>query len=293
MTASPPTVAFHIGAHKTATTHLQLSLRRAAEAMGAAGVRYYGPERFRLPGHSLQALFGTHPDGETRTRRSAEEQLALLAKGAGRLVLSEENFIGPLFHPGGGAMKMRYRPAADRLSDLAAAMGRPIDLFLGVRRPTGYLNAAYCQMLMGGKVMDLDTFQRRNRVESVDWHDLVLRLRAAPGVGQITLWRQEDYGTLFPRIVAGLAGEAAPHVTPVARYVHRSLSAPMVAEILHRGLPMSDMPASQNLRRMLSVEAGYPPFDGYDTATHAAGDAAYAAQIAAIAQMDGVTLLRP
>jgi hypothetical protein len=43
----------------------------------------------------------------------------------------------------------------------------------------------------------------------------------------------------------------------------------------------------------LPVEDGFPPFDGFTAAEHAAADAAYVAQVTAIGAIRGVTLLDP
>lgn len=294
MPTPPFSVAFHIGVHKTATTHLQRSLRRASSELAAHGVRYYGPDKLRLPGRSLQALFGLeHEKGEPVQPRPADEQLALLRKNGHRLVFSEENFIGPLNQPHGRTMKHRYKAAGTRLSGLAQVIGQPIDVHLAVRRPTGFINSAYCQMLLGGRVQSIEKFQRRNGLGSVDWVDLVSRLRAASGVGRLTVWQYEDYGAVFPQIIAGLVGDdAASLVAPRPRHINRGLSAAAVARVLEQDDAAADEDCARAAREVLAVEDGHPPFDGFAPEEHAIGDAAYARQIAEIAQMDGVTLLR-
>lgn len=295
MTQTPLTVAFHIGVHKTATTHLQRSLRLAANPLAASGVQYCGPDTLRLPGRSLQSLFGLkHQAFAATVKRPAAEQLALLCKGAHRLVLSEENFIGPLNQPKGRRMKQRYKPAGARLTGLSQAIGQPIDVHIAVRRPTGFINSAYCQMLLGGRVQPLKTYKRRHGVGTVDWADLVSRVRAAPGVGDVTVWRYEDYADVYPQIVTGLVGpEAASLVTPRRRRINRGLSAPAVAQVLAQAETAEGENSARVARKALPVEDGHAAFDGFSAEEHAASDVIYAQQIAAIAQMDGVTLLRP
>lgn len=295
MTPSSLSVAFHIGVHKTATTHLQLSLKSAADALAADGVRYHGPDRFRMPGHSIPALFGFRPgQGRQIAKRPPRDQLATLAKDADRLLLSEENFIGALNHPKGNAMHIRYKPAGPRLGAFAASIAQDVDVLMAVRRPTAFLNSAYCQYLMGEQVMSVDTYQARNTLESVDWLDLVQRIRATPGIGRLIVWRHEDYAALFPQIIAKMVGvTAAAHVVPVERFVHRGLSAAAVAEILHRTDFAEKEGFSTVTRKLLSVEAGYPAFDGFIAEEHARGDAQYADQIAQIDALPGVTRLCP
>ncbi|MEJ8561634.1 hypothetical protein QTO30_10670 [Yoonia sp. GPGPB17] len=295
MTSHSFSVAMHIGAHKTATSHLQRSLKRASDALAEQGVRYYGPEYFRLPGHSLQALFGFRPGIKAGgAMRPADAQLALLRQNGHRLVLSEENFIGPLNQPHGRGMKHRYKSADDRLTKLSKAIGQPVDVFLAIRRPTAFINSAYCQMLLGGRVQPVAMFQRRNPLSSVDWSELIARLRAAAGVGRLVVWQYEDYGAVFSQIMAGMVGEgAASYVPPRPRYINRGLSADAVVHVLSQTDTMGEEKIARAARNMFPVEQGHAPFDGFAPEEHAIGDAAYARQLAQIAQMQGVTLLRP
>lgn len=295
MTNHPLTIALHIGVHKTATTHLQRSLKHARRALAAEGVRYYGPDHFRSPGQTIPARFGFRRDPSTQAPDLAPaEQLAVMRKEGHRLVISEENFIGALNHPHGLALKTRYKDADNRIAAFANAVGQEVDVCVALRRPTGFLNAAYCQMLLGGRVQPIGLYLSRNPVSSVDWVALIARLRTASGLGRLTVWRYEDYAVLFPQIVAGLVGTEAAHlVVPRPKYVNRGLSAAAVADVLQRTDADPTDKIAAAARRMLPVEEGYPPFDGFSQAEHEMGDAIYAAQIKAIAAMDGVTLLQP
>lgn len=289
------TVAFHIGAHKTATTHLQRSLSKAADELHAVGVRYYGPPLFRLPGRSIPALFGLKQDDPDQVvRRTPSEQLELMRKSAERLVFSEENYVGVLNGPRRLPLKVRYPDAGPRLAALANALGRKVDVLIGIRRPTGFLNSAYCQMLLGGRVMPMADFKHINPIESVDWLDMLTRLRAADGVGDLTVWRHEDYAALFPQICASLVGPAhAHHVQFLDRRIHTGLSADAVGEIAQRHDDGDAGKLGFGMRKLLPVGPDYPAFDGFDEIEHAIGEAAYAKQIAAIAQLAGVTSLQP
>lgn len=288
MTEPTFSVAFHIGAHKTATSHLQRSIRMQASALAARGVHWFGPDFLRRPHQSVPALLGLTDD------QGPSDQISALARTGDRIVFSEENYIGVLNVARRRPVTRRYPDAAMRISAVAQAVGRDVDVCLAIRRPTGFLNAAYCQQLMGGIVTPLAQYRKFNPLGSVDWAELVTRLRAAPGVGQLVVWCHEDYAAHFPAICAALLGPAAAGlVQPIDRYIHRSLSAAAVAEVLHRhgSTRLGDL--GMSARRVLPVEEGYPPFDGFSPAEHAAGDAAYRAQIAAIGAIPGVTLLDP
>lgn len=293
MTSPSLSIAFHIGAHKTATSHLQRCLSKASEGLAAEGVRYYGPQYFRQRRHAIHGLFGLRTGANSKVaRRSPADQLAVMRKDGHRLVLSEENFIGPLNDPQGQPVATRYGMAGPHLTSLAQAIDHDLDIFVSVRRPTAYLNSAYCQMLLGGLVLPFETYKARNPLGSIDWSGVIGQVRAAKGVGRLVVWRYEDYVPLFPKVVADLVGpKHAPHVPWVKRHVNAGLSADAVAQVLAQATEQDAGQLGFAARGALPVSADRPAFDGFSSDEHAAGDAVYAAQLAAIAAMDGVTLL--
>lgn len=282
-------VAFHIGAHKTATSHLQRSIAAHSDALFAAGTAYLGPDHLRLPGQSVAALFGLKPG-----RTGLSDLIMALRNDIRHLALSEENYIGALNSPRRKPVVHRYPEAAGRVDAVAQSLGQKIDVLLGIRRPTAFINSAYCQQIMGGRIMRMAQYRQINPLSSVDWADIVARLRTMPGIGQVTVWCHEDYATHFAAICTALLGPAAAgHVVPLNKRIHAGLSAAAVAEVLHRHDQQQGGDLGFAARRLLPVSHGYPPFDGFTLAEHAAGDAAYRSQISAIAAMPCVTLLDP
>lgn len=287
MTTSPLSIAFHIGVHKTATSHLQRCLGKARDALAADGVRFYGPDFFRAPGRTIPLSFGFQPDQDSAAH------LAAMAQGGHRLILSEENYIGTLNNARGMSVKRRYKSTGARLSAFGQAVAQDFDVFIAVRRPTNFINSAYCQSLLGGQVRPVNVFLRRNPLSSVNWVDLVAQARAAGGVGRVFVWRYEDYADVFPQIVAALAGSAAHHIPHVQRRINAGLSSAAAAEVLHRNAQAPDAKAGYLARKMLPVRPDFPAFDGFLPEDHALSEVAYQTQMDAIAAMAGVTILQP
>jgi len=286
-------VALHIGAHKTASTHLQASLNAAALDLAAAGVRFYGPDYLRKQGRTLPQMFGL---AEAEARRPAPDQARFLAKDGHRIVLSEENFCGPL-HDGRGQMAIPLYPLAEaRVGALVHALNPlPVDLFVAIRDPARFVTSAYSQMLMGGHVMPFRAFRAANPFRRIGWAALIGRLRAVPGLRSLTVWQYEDYSATFGQIVSGLVGaDAAAVVAPQARHAHRSLSARAVRATLasHKAGDAGDLALIARNRFPASSD-GSDRFDPFSPDDHAASERLYAAQVAKIAAMPGVTLLSP
>ncbi len=289
-----PQVVLHIGAHKTASTHLQYSLRDAGPALADASVRFYGPESLRTPGDTLAERFG-FPFDPTRARDDTDPlaELARMADGAKRVVFSEENFAGN-FQRGWGKVPLPVYPqASERVAKLAFALERSVDLCLAIRQPSDFLASLYSQILLSGKDVSPDDFLARNMPSEVDWSKYIADLRDATGVGSLTVWRYEDYGDLFRPICAVLVGEpAAAKVMPVAERAMPRLSEAAVRAVLSQRLSGEDKRPVRDIAADLPATNDNPPFELFDAPLREVADQFYAAQTLAISAMPGVTLLQ-
>ena len=94
-------VGLHLGAHKTATTHLQHSLLASQGVLNAFGVQVHGPRSFRWGKPSLLTRFGIAETPKSRPRKPHPIAFEELSQGARRLLLTEENFAGTLVNQRG------------------------------------------------------------------------------------------------------------------------------------------------------------------------------------------------
>lgn len=292
MTSLPDTVVLHLGAHKTATTHLQQSLAVA----DLPGVSLIGPPQLRGAGQTIPERFGFPLDAARAGGAGVDvpRVLADLAQGAARMVLSDENFAGKL-QTGWGRVPMPvYKTAPKRLARLAdtiAAAGGPgIDLYLAIRDPAHYLASVYSQVLYGRRLVRPEAFAAKNDPAGIDWADYVVRLMAVPGLRTITVWRFEDYPRLFPDITERMTGIAG--IDPVAAKSQQRLSQAAL-DALMQARAMGLTARAADAAREHPVGPDRPPLSLFDAASRAASQASYAAQWARIAAMPGVTSLQP
>ena len=302
MSETSPTIVFHAGAHKTATTHLQHSILGTRGPLEKAGVRFFGPSTLRQPGSRIEARFNLrfNPRKSVADMRDADVVLSDMLDGGKRLVLSEENFIGTLFDRKADGPLHRmpmplYPDAALRLNALAAKVApeNGIELCLAIRDPAGFLNSAYGLALQAGSCVAMDRFKWHNPMQDIDWVGLIGRLRRSAGIRRLTIWRYEDYHDLFDPIMGALLGPDAPRVRPIDRLVNGGLSAAAVQFTLDHHAEGVDGPLVQLARDTHPVGPDSPPHDGFDAEERALSLAFYDQQVEIIAQMDGVTLLRP
>ena len=208
----------HIGAHKTATTHLQMRLRRGRAALAATNAAYVGPDDTRGPVQlsSLVEAPGAAPDEEAgwRARIDAEAEA-----GRGRLLLSEENLIG-VMRPGllidrDGRLYPRAGPQLRALFQVLDR--RPTSIALAVREPASFLTSAFGMWLQAGGGVLVEDFLRGADPRRSRWTDLAARIFEATGTPRLSVWRYEDYPRARNRILARLLGPDRVAAVPGAR----------------------------------------------------------------------------
>ncbi len=291
MTTLPKTIVLHLGAHKTASTHLQRSLAGAKPD----DVALFGPPQLRDSGDSLAERFGFPLDPTTGavSLMSGREVLIEMAGGAHRLVLSDENFAGRIQTGWGKIPTPLYFTASKRIAALSqaviAAGGPKVDLCLAIRDPAGYLTSCYSQILHGGRVVQPAKFMAKNALEAIDWVDYVRRLRAIPNISSVTVWRYEDYATIFGQICKAVVGTTA--VPPLETRAQVRLSRAALDAVLIAKANKSENNVAA-AAAIFPVSETSPPFTLYDDASQAASDTMYAAQWHQLVRMDGVTCLQ-
>lgn len=205
----------HIGAHKTATTHLQATLEYIGDDLRTQGVEVATMTRLRdvtgahLRKQGLRARLA---------RRNRQADLARVFQGVSpgteRVILSEENWIGEAF---AGAACPPYPDAATRLSRIVAALpGHDISLYLAIRHPGDFASSVYAEALRHhpGKVSAAST--RKNWLSTqTPWSDLIARLRHCCPSAEILVWRYEDYRTRRQQITERLVGMALPELPKI------------------------------------------------------------------------------
>ncbi|MGY6704893.1 hypothetical protein [Roseinatronobacter sp.] len=245
----------HIGAHKTASTHLQRVLRRNQARLDACGVACFGPQRLRNK-MKLPQLGADHPAGR---RVIAPLVLALQqAQSRGqRLVISEENILGTTRSDIIACGDRLYPNADGRVARLLTLLGaQDVTLYMAVRNPPDFINSAYGQQIKGGNLIDFDSYVAGFDPLALRWSDLVARLVACPAVGRLVLWRYEDYAQVVPDMLTQLLGADAAsglRLSSAPRQVGSSARA-----IEHARARLQSDPALSPKAAIAEAEAQFP-----------------------------------
>ena len=291
-----PRIVLHLGAHKTASTHLQRSLERHEGALARQGVLYMGPRHLRRAGLRLRQVIEGGEPPITWRRRIGRDVVALFAD-AETILVSDENILGSAHDPRVVREGVLYPDAAGRLDQLLRSFrARGVDLFLAVRDPAGFVVSAYGQFLLAGGRADFGAFLDGADITRLAWADLVARLLPVRGVTGCTVWRYEDYPACLPQIVAQMlpGGQGAGLVALEGR-MQAGFSAQAHAQLRAWQAEGCAAPEGSTLaalaRARFPKTGDTPAFAPFAEQVLARSAASYAADVARIRAMAGVRIL--
>lgn len=200
-----PRIVLHLGAHKTASTHLQKSLAAARADLAAGGCTYLGPDllrrELRIPSleRPLKGIL----------RKSAALRAALADITTPRLLLSDENILGETRPPSLAQGDQLYPGAEARLGKLLAALEMEgVTLALALRDPLALMVSGWGHQHVAGREVSFAEYCAAVQPAALRWSGLVERLMGCAGVRDLLLWRYEEYGGLAAEIGQRLTGLA-------------------------------------------------------------------------------------
>ena len=289
----------HIGAHKTATTHVQETLALMRPDLAARGVDFIPNQLLRRGGTAValgrkQLWNRLPPLRGPMVRRILAEHLDPLRAGPATMVLSEEKLLGGSQHVFGEPIY----PQVQRIVALLATLRSRADvtLFLSIRSFDTQLPSAYVQEL---KVMrppadGFDAIRRRVLARPPSWFDMVRRIRAAaPGI-PLRVWRQEDYRSNAAAILAGLCGldevGPLPEIEDPAWTRSPDRAAIEAAEALPAAMPEADRRA--RVREIFAASGDGPRFQPFSSEERGLMKASYADDLDKITGLGPGILMR-
>lgn len=253
----------HLGAHKTATTHLQETLALVRGRLAERGVDFV-PTLPTLRDQGLaRVLWERRPIarlpivGPVHMRDAIEATVEPVRLGPEVVVLSEENVLGTPRH----LLSTALYPQATQYVGRLASLGLRAELrfFLSVRSYDRLLPSAYAEALKHAppRPGGFAAVRARLPLAPPDWFDLVARIRAAaPGV-PLRIWRQEDYRANARAIMEALCGRplgTLPALADPARTRSPSAAAIAAAEALP-----PDLSYQERLARVREIYAVVAP----------------------------------
>ncbi len=200
------TFHLHLGAHKTASTHLQATLIKHRAMLAEAGVKFVRPDDIRtLIGSGQRAAVSMGALPSFRLAR-ARRRLAHLDQGQDRIVISDENSLGQcaeMFQ-----RELLYATSRRRLSVWGRlAAKRKTVVYLSVRNYAHFLSGSYVQSIRNAdyfmpsseSLVAISRMPRR-------WGNVVEDIRNALPDARILVWAYEDYALLQRSLLERMTG---------------------------------------------------------------------------------------
>jgi hypothetical protein len=298
----PPARAWriHLGAHKTATTHLQQTLGTVRLRLAARGVDFIPHDALRKSEFARklnQRLLASRIPGLRRRAicDRVERLIRPLRTGPETVVISEEKLIGSSRH----LFDDPVYPMLDRIVTMFAQLAGPesgVSFFLSVRSFERHLASAYAQELrvLPPPEDGFEAIRRRVVAAPPRWSDLVRRIRrAAPGA-PVRVWRHEDYPAHRKAILSTLCGcdvGSLPEIPVPLSTKSPSLAGVRAAEALPRDLD----PVSRRalVEEIYAAHQQGPSFRPFSQEEENLLRAAYEADLAEIARLGPDILVQP
>lgn len=232
----------HVGAHKTATTHLQITLETARFQIKDLGSNF-------LPHQAARKFFSGSPYGRWSSQmaqtmpfvrpvllqKKTTELLKKLRREAqvtGPMAFSEEDLLGNTLC----ILEGKLYPNPKKMHMVAQlSRNAPLRIFLTIRSLDGYLPSAYAEALKGVPLAQSDFRDAVERfsASSLHWTSLISRLYRIAPQAQFEVWNFDDYGTNWRELHRALLGVPLtefPDVSPPPRTRTPSEAAILIAE---------------------------------------------------------------
>lgn len=178
-----PTIALHLGVHKTATTYLQSRLYKSTKVLSENGIAHIPLTRLR---DSVTSKLDNDHFSSTEMLNIIKPYL-----GCERLILSDENFIGGVFKP---KTNLIYEGATRRLTKLLSLLSEfQVEIFITLRNYPEYFVSRYTESLRHFKFFNFEQYYKNIDFESVTWMDVIKSIEEA-GAEDITV---SDFGDIF------------------------------------------------------------------------------------------------
>ncbi|MDS9466439.1 hypothetical protein RGQ15_02465 [Paracoccus sp. MBLB3053] len=288
-------LSIHLGAHKTASTHLQNSLREVQDSLNGGGVFYADPSVLRETIPLAQALA---QGSDCQAHQDCVRQFAAARDHYERLFISEENILGGTHRTNMFSRRgVLYPDAAPRVRQvIEMAGGESATLYLSVRDPAHFCVSAFALQMSLGNELELRPYLRGRDPAQIRWSGLVKRLARVEGVKRLVIWRYEDYRAVRERLLGLLLPDGLAGIVPDLEPKNVSVTQEGYEWFLARA--MADTSADlrhllRQARRRFTREDGHGPLRLLDDEVYRRSAEFYAQEIAAIKARRNVEFLEP
>ena len=210
----------HIGAHKTATTHVQDTLEHIRYQLAEVGIEYIPRQEIRTQGGFPLCPWWQYQPLIQRVLAKKPQQNHWIESYEDRqkvLLLSEENLLGSV----SGLLRSPIYPDLEKKMAMLGSLKKKnkLTLFLAIRSFDSILPSAYGQQARMAKAKPgaFDAIKKIALKKPSTWSSVIGRILKAVDVDQLKVWKYEDYicnQDFFLANVCKNSMSSFPHIPP-------------------------------------------------------------------------------
>ncbi|MDT0683803.1 hypothetical protein RM543_14015 [Roseicyclus sp. F158] len=295
----PKRVLLLVGAHKTASTHLQRAIAAQKDVLRELGIGVLEPNDVRRFLAPLSYLLRDYGWRRELTHLAVASAGAVCGFAPETLVVMDENILGATeprmlwsddgrFYPWGPGRTARTAELFPRSE---------ISVGLALRDLGTFLPSAYGEAIRNGALRTWEGWLGGIDPTGLRWSPTAKALSDAVAPAPLTVWRFEDYPQIAPVVLDRLLGENAAARIPLPPEPQRvGLSADAIGAVrrhLEAGGDPGDRGALERAMRQHPRGPDAPGFRPFNSATLEWLTEAYRQDVDAIAALPRTTVLAP
>ena len=193
------TIKLYIGAHKTATTHLQGILQSNREALHKHHIKLSTPDTIR------ETWMSSFLDYCNTENSHTLEYLRSELPSDKTWLIAEENFSGVSYDL--QIYSGIYPHLERRLRSFKHIFeSTEIEVFFSVRSYASYYRSSYLEVVRNKGYIPFSHFYNKSRFESNNWVSVIKQFVSVFPEQKITLWRYEDLKQILPEAINKITG---------------------------------------------------------------------------------------
>ncbi len=251
------TLDIHIGAHKTATTFIQQTLRKNVDALEDVGTRFLSPREFRYM-HEENWNDGDVKEIHNISKAYPEDTKYALDPSR-KLLLSDENLLGgpvPFYHA-----NTLYPELQKRLTMAKKLLPcLPDNIYLCIRNYQYFYPAVYYQFASQANFLPInEMLQDRLIAKPRRWPQIVEDVQAVFPTSVIKIWLYEDFAENRDAVLNLLTPGAELKFDQNARPRQTPKGAAYDAWVKAKDLPDGDPNIKHRFTKWLNKSGFVPP----------------------------------
>lgn len=192
-------IKLYVGAHKTATTHIQQLLHASREVLIENNVKLSIPEDLRESW--LPALY-EYSDNDVK---ECKHVIMSERPNSEIWIIAEENISGVSYDlmTNSGI----YPDLSKRLSSIKELFNKDtIEIYFSLRSYDTYYRSAYLEVVRNRGYLPFSEFYNANRFQDNNWLNVIDVFSNLFDEENITIWRYEDFEKVMPDLLKDLTG---------------------------------------------------------------------------------------